>query len=479
MSSLLSTILTSAGALKAYDQVFQVSQNNVANAQTPGYAKQQQPLEALPFDPATGLSGGVWAGQVQSARDEFAEQAVRRQTVAYGQYQQQVNSLNSLQSVFDISGNSGISKSLNDFFQAFSGWSTTPNDSVARQTVLDRATDLAQSFQQTSAALDQVTEDTETQIQQTVDQVNGLVSQLQGLNVQIRQGDRNDAGLDAQMHSTLEQLSQLVNVSAIQQQDGSFTVLLNGQTALLVGSNQYKISFDLKQPTDPPPVNPGGPANAQIVAADGSDVTAQTTTGQLGALLDMRNRLLPTYIGDAYQPGDINQMAKQFADRVNQLLTSGNISDGPPPQPGVPLFTYDSTNNTTVAQTLAVNPAITADQLAAISPGPPYVSNGVALQLSQMANPQNTADEIDNFSYTEFYGQMATRVGSELNTAQSGLQGQQQMVAQAQNLRQQVSGVSLDEEAATLIEFQRAYQANSRFITVLDQLTEDTLNILQ
>ena len=56
---------------------------------------------------------------------------------------------------------------------------------------------------------------------------------------------------------------------------------------------------------------------------------------------------------------------------------------------------------------------------------------------------------------------------------------QQQLAAQAKELRQQSSGVSLDEEAALLIEFQRAYQANARFITVLNQLTEETVNLLK
>jgi flagellar hook-associated protein 1 FlgK len=52
-------------------------------------------------------------------------------------------------------------------------------------------------------------------------------------------------------------------------------------------------------------------------------------------------------------------------------------------------------------------------------------------------------------------------------------------VAQAQSQRQQASGVSLDEEATILVEFQRAYQATSKFITVLDQLTQTTIDMLQ
>jgi len=171
-------------------------------------------------------------------------------------------------------------------------------------------------------------------------------------------------------------------------------------------------------------------------------------------------------------------MAQQFADRVNQLLTSGNISDGPPPVTGVPLFTYDTTNATNVAKTLAVDPSVTPDQLAAISPGPPEVSNGVPLALSQLATPQDDADKIDGFSYSQYYGNMAANVGSQLQNAQNNVQVQQSLLSQAQNQRQQLSGVDLNEEAMTLVQFQRGYQANCQFITILDTLTQDTINIL-
>lgn len=479
MPNLLSSLISSGTALKAFDRVLEVTQNNVANASTPGYARQTQSLNAMPFSPDSGLVGGVEAGEVRSARSAYAEQAVRRQTVALGQAQQNVSSLTSLQALFDVSGQAGIATSLNDLFQSFSSWGESPSDAVARQTVVERATDVANSFRQTYQGLTDLSLDTERQLQDTVDQVNTLVGRLQTYNAAILRGSRNDAGLDAGVNSVLEELSGVVDFTAIQQADGSVTVLLNGQTPLLMGDTQYKIGYRLATPNIPPPDYPNGRPDAQILAADGSDVTAATKSGQLGALLDMHNRVLPSYIGNAYQAGDLNTMAKQFADRVNQLLTSGYVSEGPPPEMGSPLFTYDTDSDTNVAQTLAVDPTVTPDQLAAYDPGPPAVSNGIPLALSQLADPQDSADEINGKSYTQFYGDMTSRAGAELSNATNQVTVEQSMVAQAKALREQTSGVSLDEEAATLIQFQRAYEANSRLITVLSQLTEDVINILQ
>jgi len=55
----------------------------------------------------------------------------------------------------------------------------------------------------------------------------------------------------------------------------------------------------------------------------------------------------------------------------------------------------------------------------------------------------------------------------------------EQLLLQARAMRDEVSGVSLDEEAVHLIEFQRAYQASARLITVLNELTEITINLLR
>ena len=66
---------------------------------------------------------------------------------------------------------------------------------------------------------------------------------------------------------------------------------------------------------------------------------------------------------------------------------------------------------------------------------------------------------------------MAADVGDQLQQAQNATQVQQSLVAQAQNQRQQISGVDINEEAMVAVEFQRAYEANSRLITILDQPT--------
>jgi len=476
---LFSALNSSAGALDAFQRVLDTIQANVANASTPGYARQTLPLESLPMDASGDLPGGVTTAAMQSARDQFAEQNVRQQFSALGTLEQSSQSLSNLELDFNVSSDSGVPGSLNQLLQNFSAWSVTPDDVSARQSVLDSAQQLAQSFQQAAANLAQASSDTGQQIQQTLTQINSLAGQLQADNQQILQGQGSNPGLDAQINATLEQLSEYADITATTEPNGTVTVLLGGQSPLVIGKDQFNLSVSFTTPPGAPATVAGGAAPARIIDGQGKDVTAMVSQGQLAGELDIYNNVLPSIGGNAYQQGSLNLMAQSVSDRINQILTSGNISDGPPPVPGVPLFTYTAGSPTSVARTLAVNSAITPGQLAAIAPGPPYVSNGTALQLAGLASPQSAADEINGLSYAQFYGDMAAGIGTQSQTAQSQLTVQQQTLAQARNLRSQSSGVDLNDEAAQLVEFQRAYDANSKVVTVLDELTQATINMLQ
>jgi len=72
------------------------------------------------------------------------------------------------------------------------------------------------------------------------------------------------------------------------------------------------------------------------------------------------------------------------------------------------------------------------------------------------------------------WSQLAYHVGSDVRTARDSQASQAEIVRQVEALRDQASGVSLDEEAAHMLKFQRAYEANAKYFTVIDQ----TLTVL-
>ena len=103
----------------------------------------------------------------------------------------------------------------------------------------------------------------------------------------------------------------------------------------------------------------------------------------------------------------------------------------------------------------------------------------MASQLAGLQNPTNTADMINGVNYTDYYSIMASNLGTQASSASQTQSNQTDLLNQAENARAQISGVSLDEQATQLLQFQQAYAASSKLITVINQMTSDLLNAVQ
>ena len=476
MGTLFGALNGSLEAIEAFQTALNISQNNVSNASTPGYARQIANLEALPFFPSGGLTGGVQAGPAQSSQNEYADQAVRNQLSQQGSFSAQSNALTSIQGLFDVSGQTGVVGALNNLFQSFSAWAATPGSTSAQQAVLASAQALAQSFQSTAASLSQTTVQVNQQISSTVQQINQIASQIQADNLAILENPNPaggvDAGLDANLHASIESLSKLADVTVTFASNGTVTVLLGGQTPLVIGAQQNDIQANFSNTTGA--VNPGAIPNAQILDANGQDITGQISQGALGGLLNVRNTVLPGLQGNGQETGALNQLAQQVADRVNQILTAGTTPGG---QPGSPLFAYNGASPVDVASTLTLDPNITAGGLAPADPGPPPVGNGVALALSNLGQSTDPANQIGGQTILQFLSAAATQVGQQASDAQAGQNQSSQLLAQAQAFQTQVSGVSLDAEAVNVLQLQEGYQAAGKMVSVIDGLAQTLINM--
>lgn len=452
MGSLSVALFNSAQALRVFEQGMSVTEENVNNANTPGYAEQIQTVDARPFDMSAGLPGGVYAGTVQSTRDAYAERNVEEQQSSSQFSQQTVSDLQGLQPMFDLSGASGISGALNNLFNSFSALSINPNDTVARQNVLTEAQTTAEAFQQAATGISSAGQSVDSETRAAIADINqlgGVIAQINTHHTENPDGSV-DAGVDAQLYSSLEQLSQEAGFTVLQQPDGTVNVYLGGQTPLVIGDQNYQIQGDFSQP------------QTVIRDAQGTDVTNQFTTGTLGSLLQTKNTTLPGYLSQ------LNTLASSLADQVNSTLGSGLDQNGQAPT--TDLFSYNAAQG--AAFTLAVNP-LTPDQIAAASSSAPG-GNGNALALAALA----TATTTNGYTFSQYFGNLGGQVGQDISNAQADQQTAVSLLSQAQSLRQQVSGVSLDKEAASLLQWQQAYQATAKMFTVLNTCIDTVLAII-
>jgi flagellar hook-associated protein 1 len=451
MGSLTSALHSSANALSVFERTFEVIENNITNANTPGYAKQNQSIHTLPFDPEHGLSGGIASGPLISSRSEYIENTIRNQQSALGASQQRAGDLNQIEPLFSLTSTSGIANSLNSFFNTFSQLTVNPNDEVSRQSVITQAGQLAQDINQSAAGIAQVGTNVTSQTGVVVTQINQLAGQVASINQRFRTNSQaqQDESLDTDLHNALEGLSSLANVSVIRAGDGSYSVYLGGQVPLVLGDSVSAITAS----------NASG--QTTIVDAQGNDVTSKVAGGQLGALIQEKNTTLPGYLTD------LNTLAASLADNVNATLAGGVDQNGS--TPATNLFSYDASNP---SSTLGVT-NITPDQIAAASATSPG-GNGNAVALSQLANATLT----NGYTFTQFYGNLGSRVGSDVSNAQQDQTQAQDQLTQAQTQRSSISGVDLNEEATKLLQFQQAYQAVGKLVGVLNSLTDTLMQMI-
>ncbi|MBM3783200.1 MAG: flagellar hook-associated protein FlgK [Acidobacteria bacterium] len=454
MGSLFTAMVSTADAMSTLQRSLTVVQNNIVNASTVGYARQEASLVANPFNPnSNSTSGGVRSGPMQSSRNSYAESQVWKLQHAKGFADNLTFKLSELERTFPLTAGAGISAELDRFFGSISQWSVAPNSPVARSQVLDRSRKIAQSFNQTALELGNASGQANSELTNTVATINRLARDIVDINVQRRESlvSSGDAGLDARLHAKLEDLATYTNYTALSQEDGSVTVLIGGRTPLVVGDHEFDVTL-----------NQVG-SSFEIWDSTGADITRQLTGGRVGSLLEFRNQLLPGY------QAELNTLAQGFAGNVNGVLAGGIDLNGNTPAQG--LFTYNTTPGAAV--TLAVT-NITGAELAAAAAGDPG-GNTNALDLAGL----QTSGVLSGLSFSQFFAGITTRLGDRLNEVRSSKDLQQQLLQQAQNLRAEESGVDINVEATKLLELQRGFQAAGQVISVLNQMTETVMNMVR
>lgn len=468
-------IETALSALRAAQVMVETSTQNTANANNPNYSRQVVDLQANPAYPAPGMTAvgpgqigtGVSVTGIQRMTDSYTTSQLRLALSQQNADTVTQNTTSQIQSMFNELSGSGISTELSQFWSSWQDVSNSPTDSGVRTSLIDQAQSLATSIQQAASQLTSLQQNLDQQVTQQVSTVNTLTNQIAGLNQQIvvvqATGQQPNDLLD-QRDALLSQLSGLAQVQIDQQSNGAVQVTLGGKP-LVDGSTSFALSTA---------TNSNGLQN--IVASDGTVIQPQN--GSLAALEQMRDGEIPSRLNA------LNAFTQRLITAVNAVHegtdpTTGAtvtnvynlVAPGTPSQ--TPFFTGTDATNIAVNSALVQNPNLIA---ASQTPnGPGDGSNALAI-----ANLQNdpTAGGAATGSPTidDQYQQFATDIGASAATAESNATDQQVLVNNLQQQQAQVSGVSLDQEAANLITYQQAYQAAAKAMTVFDTLLDTLIN---
>jgi flagellar hook-associated protein 1 FlgK len=432
-----------------------VTSHNIANATTPGYSRQRAELAAtLPMMNAQGLfiGTGVSVEHVNRLRDKFADVQFRQASASLGSATLRHGALSRIEAALNEPGDNGLQAAMNAFFNSFQELASHPEEAGPRSAVLRQGVRLAETFNRLSTDFTQQRTNLADDAANKVTSINMLTRQIADLNRQITQarGAGNEPGdLMDQRDAAIDQLSQLVNVSAAQDSNGSMIVSIGGMQVVGNGSSVTLQSSLV-----------GG--TLQISTTGG--LAIQVTGGELGGMLEMHNTTIPGYLAQ------LDSLASAVIARVNAVHSAG-YGIGTPPPTGIAFFTG------TDAATMRVSTPISSNinNIAASSNGQPG-NNQNALALFGIAEERLMSG--NTLTLAQYYGRFVSDIGSAVTTASGSVTGAELVLAQLDAQRQAVSGVSLDEEMTNMIKFQRSYEAAARVIRTADEMFETILSMV-
>lgn len=446
-------------SLYAQQQNIQVTGDNIANVNTPGYTRRRTNLVTSPQldDPNIGQIGtGVTATHVERIFDRFIGGQINDAAGDLGRWEAQENTMSRVEMVFNEAEGYGLNQAMSDFWNAWQDLANNPSGATERAVLTAKSTYLADTFGHMRADLSTIQQDVDTQITGTVTDINTMATRLTELNTEIVNIEKNGQHANTerdQRDVLLRDLGERISFTSSESADGQVTITLDDGNQLVGGSPFGQLTTVLNAGT--------GLRDIVWDTAPGAPVNATIASGKLKGWLDTRNTIVAGAIGQ------LDALAGDMISRVNaQHSTGWDLTGGT----GANFFTGANAADIAVNTDIANDPRrIAAASTAGGIPG----GGGNAIAV---ANLQNTGSmgAGNSATYDEFYGSIVSSVGIETAKATNYRSYQESTLTQLDNYRDAVSGVSIDEEMVKLVEFEHAYNAAAKLISTVDQML-DTL----
>ncbi len=486
------------------------------------------------------IGRGVRVNKIRRLYDRFLENQILLQKQYLGRAEVMADVYSQVEDVFNEQQNPGLSSAMNDYFNAWHEVSNNPDELAQRTSLLKKAESLINIAKDTERALEDSREFINEDITDTVNKINGLVEKIAGLNkqiVEIEAGTSQEANdLRDKRQNLIGELSELIGFFTIEDDygrvtivaggvnivdgerfktlstrinsDGSMAVMYNnediglrlnrGRLAGLISSYneigdtvlkslrksiasliketnlQHQQGYGLDGNTGRDFF--GGLDIYSIDYSDGASITSATITDL--TQINLHEYEIRFTSSTDYEIYDID------TDSViasGTYTPGGTISfdgieividnDGAGPSTGDRFF-ISSIHNAIKDFSLNVS---STDEIAAASdsnslPG----DNTNALRIVELY--QNDVADLGG-SYNDFYNAIISASGSMSRASKDKLDFEERLLDEMNFRRESVSGVNLDEEAANLIRFQKAYEAGARLIKLTDELLEVIINL--
>lgn len=466
MSKISAMMDTGKRSLMNSQTALQTVGHNIANKSTEGFSRQRvELLSNVPIGEGNLQIGmGARAGVVTRVNNPWLEKQIQKEGMNMGFQDSRADALARVEQVYNEQANKGLNQYMTDFFNSFRELSNNPESLASRTMVRESAVALGKDFGRVVGQLRGVQEDLDGQIKTTVEEVNQISKEIASLNekIQIIEVQNTPANDERDRRDLLlKKLGEKIDISWAEGKDGMVTVTA-GRTAILVsGVGSSELSAKQSGNGDRVAVyymgSPGSPAN----------ITEQITGGRIGGALDVRDHVIEDLLGH------VDKMAYTLSKEVNKAHIEGFDKYG---KSGVLFFEMPESQKGAAAS-FALNKTIYNDVskiAAGVQPGAPG-DNTVANVISALQYKQ-VMDE-GTSTLDDYYNTQVGQIGAVVQRAIKAQESQKNVIGQLTNIRESISGVSLDEETTKMIEFQKTYDASARLIKTADEMFDTVLSL--
>ncbi|MGR5448614.1 flagellar hook-associated protein FlgK [Vibrio sp. PNB22_3_1] len=456
----MSIINIGLSGLNANSVALNVTALNTANAGTVGYVRQKAEFGTQLGSVAVSgyeIGSGVSVTGIRRIMDESANNAVISANIDAGYSSQMLSSLSYLEGILGAEG-LNVSDSLGEFFSAINSAGASPSSSPLRQQILQSAESVVRSV---SGSYEQMYKTLGNQVE-TQDvllrDVNQNLQALASVNEQIASGNatgKDVSSLLDQQGVILNKIAANVDITVLHNDKGQAQVALGSGEPLVVADTFATIGRDLSG---------GDPFSTDLIVNFGASSIAVggSVGGGVGGLRDAIEGGLKSAMAV------MDELAVHISDSVNAVLVTGFDVNG---APGGPLFSY---NPADPASSFSVT-GLTTDEIALSSDGNP--GNGDLVEdLYAIHSASFMVTGVGSVTLTEAYTMMLGDVGYETAMAISLNDAANVRVQSAQAARDQISAVNTDEEAANLMAYMNAYNANMKVIVAGNELFKSILS---
>ncbi|MDQ0231452.1 flagellar hook-associated protein FlgK [Metabacillus malikii] len=497
--------------------------NNIANANTPGYTRQRVNFQSTSAYPAIGqnsakipgqMGTGVEAGSVQRIREGFLDTQYRSESNKLGYWETRASSLEKMEEIMNEPSDTGLAATMDQYWQSLQDLAVNPTNAGARAVVRERGKAVAETFQYLSTSLKSVQTDLKSELDISVKEINSIAKQLNNINQQIARIEPNGFlpnDLYDERDVLLDKLSSLANVKVTYEKSGGNALEIAEGTATvqIVDDNDNPIGTLVDGTTQTVNSLSVGYNNAngyvesvQIGTDAPINVLNFNSTGKISSLIDSYGYTYPEN-GQMAEAGlysemldKLDVMAYSFATEYNNVHSAGwtladfDANNQPMAKTDVNFFSFgvDAAGNDTyltdhkgAASKIQITTAIKAstNNIAAS-----FAEPGQAAEIGNGQNAINLAEVKNKLmdiggtttTFQEFYESVIGGMAVDAQEANRLTANSTVLRDSVDQRRQSVSAVSLDEEMTNMIQFQHAYNASAKMISLQDELLDTIIN---